>query len=492
VTKLCVPITEPSTDAALAVMHALPAEVDLVELRLDLMDAPGLDRLVGGRDRPVIVTNRPVREGGRCEAPEAERLETLRRAAALGADFVDVELDAVAELGELPSGVRRIVSHHDFRRTPADLDGLLREILAVGPHVAKLAVMARDAADAARVLALLDRQARRTPLIALSMGEEGLPARLLAGKFGAFLTFASQASGAESAPGQVPAEQMVGMYRFRRIGPDTAVYGVVANPVAHSMSPAVHNAAFAEADMDAVYLPFKVTDLEAFLEGFEPLGLRGLSVTIPHKQAMLALVDEADELARRIGALNTVTLRDGRRLGRNTDVAAAVSAIRKAAQRAGLEPLAERSVLLVGAGGAARAIAYGLRGNVGRLTIANRTVSRARALASELGADACGLGEMAGLHPDVIVNSTSVGMWPEVDASPVPADVLREGMVVFDAVYNPVETRLLREAKGAGATVAPGLDWFVDQAAAQFEIWTERPAPRAVMARTLRAALQDG
>jgi len=489
-TKLCASLTERNTDSVLAAMRALPAEVEVAEVRLDLMDSFDLERLCAGKDRPIIVTNRPVRQGGACRAPEPRRLELLRAAARAGADYVDVELDSVAALGELPAGCARIVSHHDFEGTPADLESLVRRILDTGPDVAKIAVTARDVAEVAPVLRLLERHAGRVPMIALSMGEEGVASRILAPKFGAYLTYASAESGREAAPGQLPARAMIDTYRFRRIGRDTELYGVVANPVAHSMSPAVHNAAFAATGLDAVYLPFKVHDPGAFLAAFEGFELRGLSVTIPHKETMLRLMDEVDETARRIGAVNTVLVKDGRRYGSNTDVAAAVSAIERAAVRAGMGDLSGRSVLIVGAGGAARAIAYGLLERNARLTIANRTVSRAETLAAELGAEACGLDDIARLRPEVLVNATSVGMWPGVDRTPVPAAVLRAGMVVFDSVYNPPETRLLREAQQAGAVVASGLEWFVNQAAAQFETWTGQLAPRAAMEEALRAGLK--
>jgi len=198
---------------------------------------------------------------------------------------------------------------------------------------------------------------------------------------------------------------------------------------------------------------------------------------------------ETDEMSAQIGAVNTVLFRDGRRLGYNTDVAAAASAIEGAVRRAGLEPLGERTVLLIGAGGAARAIAYGLRGKTARLIIANRTVERAQALARELGAQALGLDGLEQLSPDVLVNGTSIGMWPRVDESPAPRGLLRRGMVVFDSVYNPIRTRLLTEAAEAGAVTASGIEWFLDQAAAQFEIWTGRPAPRQVMEQALRSCL---
>lgn len=489
-TKLCVSLIEKDTDRLLAAMHSLPPQVELAEVRLDAMEQPDLERICAGKDRPIIITNRPVRAGGLRRQPEKRRLGPLRRAAELGADYVDVELDSTAQLGPLPGPARRIVSYHDFERTPEDLETILRRVLDTRPDVAKVAVTARDAADMGPVLRLLERHAARVPLIALSMGEEGTPSRVLAAKFGAFLTYASATAGKEAAPGQVAVEQMLGMYRLPRISHSTAVYGVVANPVAHSMSPAIHNTAFAATGFDAVYLPFKVTDVAAFLSAFAPYDLKGLSVTIPHKEAMLALMDEVEPLARRVGAVNTVVIREGRRFGYNTDVQAAVSAIEAAVRRAGLGPLSSGHALLIGAGGAARAIAYGLQGKVARLTIANRTVERGRKLAAELGAEACGLHQVTHLQPDVLINASSVGMWPRVQDCPVPDGLLRKGMVVFDSVYNPIKTRLLAQAEGAGAATASGVEWFVNQAAAQFELWTGLPAPREVMDRTVRTLLE--
>jgi len=488
VTKLCVSLTATGVAQMLDAMRSLPPRVELAEVRLDYLcergpvGRPELEAICRNRDRAIIVTCRPAREGGRYRGPESARLALLRSSAELGAEYVDVELDCASALGELPAGTRKIVSYHNFERTPPDLEQIYRRIVDAGADVAKIAVRARDIVDTLPVLALLERHAASVPTIALSMGEEGTPTRVLAPKYGAFLSYASLAEGQGSADGQVPWREMEEMYRFSRIGPRTAVYGVVANPVRHSMSPAIHNAAFADAGLDAVYLFFKVTDPAAFLDGYQPRDLRGLSVTIPHKEAMVGLMDEVDELTARIGALNTVVIRDGRRYGSNTDVAAALSSLEQAARRADLVPLSRRTVLLLGAGGAARAIAYGLAGRVGRLIIANRTIPRAERLAAEVGAEACGLDAVPSHRPDIFINTTSVGMYPRVDGMPVPASVLRRGMVVFDAVYNPKETRLLREAEEAGCVTASGFDWFVGQAAAQFETWTGMPAPRDRMA----------
>jgi len=489
--KLCVALSETTTEAMLAAMRAVSDGVDIIELRLDAvgdLDAEQVRRLCAAKDRPIIVTNRAEREGGLRAQPEDERLEMLRLAADCGADYVDVECDASAALGPLPGQTARIVSHHDFAGTPDDLDAWVDRLHEAGADIAKLAVTARTFIDTPAVLQLLQRRAHQAPLIALAMGEPGVATRVLAGKFGGFLTFAAPAAGPGTAPGQVSVQDMLGRYRFADIGPATEVYGVAANPVAHSLSPAIHNAAFAATGRDAVYLPLKVDDCAALLDDMAPLGLRGLSITIPHKATMCALMDEVDELSARVGVINTVRLAGGRRYGCNTDVAAAVGAIVSAAARAGITSLQGRSVLLIGAGGAGRAIAWGLHAEGAVLTIANRTASRAVALAAELDIESCPLENIAALRPDILVNATSRGMWPAVDDSPVPPELLRTGMVVFDSVYNPARTRLLREAEQAGCITASGLEWFAAQAAAQFEFWTGKPAPMEVMRGVIEKA----
>lgn len=487
--KLCVSLTAKTTEAMLEAMHRLPDYVDMAELRLDFVDRPDVEALCRNRDRPVIATDRPVREGGHSEEPEEKRLALLQRAAEAGAEYVDVELDSVAALGKLPGHTGRIVSYHNFDGTPADLEAVHARVVQTDPDVAKIAVQANDIADTLAVFDLLNSHRSEVPLIALSMGEAGLATRVLAGKFGAFLSFAGTEEGACAAGGQVPFRRMEELYRFSRIGPATGIYGVAADPVAHSMSPAIHNAAFAELELDAVYLPFRVKQPRTFLDGYERIGLQGLSVTIPHKQAMVGLMDEVDELTSRVGALNTVHISNGRRLGYNTDIAAALQSIESAADRAGLPSLENCTALVVGAGGAGRAIAYGLAPRVARLIIANRTLSRAERLAAELNAESCGLDLMTQHRPDVLINATSVGMSPRTDESPVPAEMLRPDMAVFDSIYNPIETRLLSEARRAGSTTASGLEWFVNQGAAQLEIWTGREAPRDLMTEVVRRQL---
>jgi len=498
-TALIVPLTHPSAGAMRAGMDAAAAAgADMVECRLDYLDAPARDApavLLAGPPLPVVATCRPTRQGGRFDGPETDRLAVLRAAAESGADYVDVE-DDVPE-PRWPEGPV-IVSHHDFARRPGDLDGLVARMSRTRAEVVKVAFAAAGPADALGALEVVIGAAK--PAIALAMGEAGAVSRILAKKFGAFGTYASLAAGAESAPGQLTIDEMKRLYRWDALGAGTDVYGVIGCPVAHSMSPAIHNAAFAEAGLDAVYVPLRIApgadNFDRFLAAARAadwLGLRGLSVTIPHKANALAAAGDAnvDDLARRIGAINTLRIGpDGALSGWNTDYAAAIDAL-AAAMGTAREGLAGRRVAVVGAGGAARAIVAALAHYGAAVSIYNRTVSRARQLAAEFGADAAGLDGLARLDAEIVVNCTSVGMHPHVADSPVPAEVLGTVRAVFDTVYNPIETRLLREARAAGALCVSGLEMFVNQAAGQFEIWTGRAAPRDLMRRVVIRHLEE-
>lgn len=482
---ICIPITGKTQVEIAEQMFSASRLADLVELRLDYAPGAALPELLAGRRCPVIVTCRPKRQGGLYEGPEEKRIALLQQAVDLGAEYVDVELDSAVKIRR--SGrTQIIVSHHDFEKVPDNVGAIHHELVRAGADIAKIACTVRDIRDNLRLLAVLQDTKHRT--IMLGMGEAGLPTRILGRKYGNFLTFASLEAGKESAPGQVTADELIHMYRYRSIGPQTAVYGVIANPVRHSMSPAVHNAAFADRGLDAVYLPFLVEgDVAEFLRAFRILGVKGYSVTVPHKERALEAMDESDALGRRIGALNTIADRAGKLYGTNTDVGAAIAALEAAL--GGRSPLREKSVVLIGAGGAARAVAYGLLDRGAQVIIANRTVERAQALAQEVGARAIPLKELADVEADILINTTTVGMQPRVDESPVPKSVLRPGMLVFDAVYNPLETRLLYDARKAGCKILSGLDWFIRQAAAQFELWTGKPAPVQVMEKVARERL---
>jgi 3-dehydroquinate dehydratase/shikimate dehydrogenase len=466
---------------------------DLAELRLDyLRDLTEHDvrDLVAGRPCPVIVTVRAAWEGGRFGGKEADRLHLLKTAAQAGAEHIDLEyvtwrdnrdsckhlLQACRKDGR---PTRLILSQHDFKRTPGNLDAMLAEMAASDADVIKLATQARHINDSLRMLEAL--RCTNKPAIGLCMGASGVMTRVLAGKAGAYLTYCCLEAGEEAAPGQVPAGDMLGMYRFRQITDTTAVLGVVGCPVAHSMSPALHNAAYEELGIDAVYLPFEVAEGEGSFNRFLGailaagwLNVRGLSVTIPHKIAALKQADEVEPLTAKIGAANTLVLHeDGRIEAYNTDYAAAMQAL---CEGAGLRPedLAGKNVAVLGAGGVSRAVVAGLTDAGCRVTLCNRTLARAQELAEEFGCQVEEWENRGRLRPDILVNCTSLGMWPNQYETPMPREALQPETIVFDTVYNPPETRLLLHAAAKKCRLVDGVAMFVHQGALQMQHWFGR------------------
>lgn len=485
---------------------ARAAGADLAEIRVDLLDEgerAGWERALRDRVLPVVVTNRAGWEGGAAPPGEPARLQVLADAAAAGAEFIDIELAAFDEFKSLfgaaaiPAPTRLILSHHDFERAldVGEIAKLYRRMVNEDTDVCKIAMAGRSATDNAPAFAAL-LEARDRPLVMLVMGELGQCSRVLAGKYGAFMTFASVGAGRESAPGQVATPTLLDMYRFREITPETEVYGVIGNPVSHSMSPALHNAAFAAAAIDAVYVPLKVDDdVARFIRTMSPFGFAGFSVTIPGKVPALEAMDDVEEVTAKIGAMNTVvTSSEGTLSGHNTDWVAAISAIEDGLAGAD-KVLKGARVLCIGAGGAARGLAYGaLARGAAHVVIVNRTHAKAVALAEDIGdgASAEPLESLASPGPagyDVIMNTTSVGMHPAVENSPIPGGVAgleRLGSpLVFDAVYNPLETQLLQDAKGAGCVCVSGLEMFVRQAAEQFRLWFPSRTPDVELMRSV-------
>jgi len=483
---LCVSLMPDTLDAARESLSRVAPEADLAEVRLDAIRGRiDLERLLDDPPCPVIITCRPVREGGLYDGPEAERLDLLRRAARLAARYVDVEHDSLHLLGDVPPD-RVIASYHNFAETPADLKSTYDRLAASGAGAVKVAVMAEHILHTVPVLEILSRAT--VPTIALSMGPRGVLTRLLAPKFRALLTYAADDAGPEAAPGQVTLNAMHNLYRVHHIGPNTEVYGVIADPVGHSMSPQIHNAAFAEVGYDAVYLPLWVEgDPAAFVRAMAPLAGSGYSVTIPHKQAVMAAADVIEPVAQRIGAVNTLHRRpDGTLFATNTDWTAGMAAIEAVVGQGWLRG---KRALMVGAGGVGRAMAFGLTQRGAEVTLTDVNAEAALSLAGEIGAQTCPTTAIPDQPCDILLNGTPVGMHPQTDASPVPAEVLHEGLVVYDAVYNPMETRLLRAAKAAGCRVAPGIDHFVRQAVEQFELWTGQAAPAERMREVVVKAL---
>jgi shikimate dehydrogenase len=261
----------------------------------------------------------------------------------------------------------------------------------------------------------------------------------------------------------------------RPISTDTALYCVLGNPIAHSLSPAMHNRAFAHSQLNAVYLAFPVTDIKAALTGIRALDIKGASITLPHKTPVMEYLDEIDKEAVNIGAVNTLINDNGRLIGRNSDITGAIDALH------GQTAIEDKEVLIFGAGGAARAIGFGIRGSGGNVTITNRSAEAGEKLAANLGGAFLPARELPGGRFDILINTTPVGMHPAINASPVPFEILAPEMVVMDIVYNPLETRFLKEASRAGCKTVDGLAMFVNQGARQFEWWTGEKAPVEVM-----------
>ncbi len=459
------------------------AGADLVEVRFDLCLQAGLplDDAAAATTAlpvPIMATLRHADEGGAWTGSESERRAFYEQLTWAG--WVDVEAGRFADpawRGFRPAG-RLVLSLHDFTGMGAALPTRVAGMYAAGAEIAKVAVTAGDAHDLAVIERLL--RSERRPLISVAMGEHGLPSRLLAGVWGAAMTFAKLPGGG-TAPGQPTVQEVLGTYRLRAQRPHTRVFGVIGSPISHSLSPLIHNAALEHLGLDAVYVPFRVEDPARF---WKDCGgwLSGLSVTIPHKESLQASMDGLEDLAAGIGAMNTV-YRDGegRLIGANTDAVAIAACL-----EAQLGTLHGRTVLVLGAGGVARAAVHACRDRGAEVRIANRTATRAKELAAETGCVAIDWNDAPAIPYDVLINGTAVGMRKEgrdLDESPWPAEAHRPGSVVFDTVYIPLETKLLRDAQLAGCRTICGLDMFISQAEGQFSRWFHRQAPGPLMRR---------
>ena len=465
-----------TTEAMRRAYLAADPRADVVELRFDQVRDLRPDRLLGLPGKPKLVTVRSRQQGG--GAMPGDREPLLRKALASGVDYLDLEFGSRDHLLlKGPGRSRRILSHHDFQGTPADLQALHRDMrVAGGDALLKIATLADTAGDILRMRDLL-RSAEPGTLAGFCMGTKGAASRILAPLWGSAAVYAPRRGAVESAPGQVALEDLFETYHVDRLSPSTRLLGVLGSPVGHSLSPRVHNAALRALDLDYCYLPFEATTLAEFLPLLSEMRLAGLSVTLPHKEAILTYLDGLDETARRVGAVNTVIKVWNRLEGRNTDVEAGLVPLRKRMTLRGAR------VAVMGAGGAARALVYGLSIEGARVTIFNRTRSRARALARAFGVRHLPWDRLRHFPCDLVINATSVGLAPDSESSPAPISWIRSPRV-YDIIYNPPETRFLREARARGHQVIDGLEMFVEQAAAQFVLFTGREAPRDVMRET--------
>lgn len=477
---ICIPITARNTEEVILELETAQKHADIIELRLDSFrdrnDAETcLEKLSKKCPKPIIVTNRPEREGGGFADSEQNRIRLLQKAIDLRFEYVDVEHDSMKHI------VRRdctkiIASYHNFQETPLNLNRIYDEICHLKPDIVKIVTYAQDITDNIKIFELL--KIAHLPLISFCMGENGHISRILTRKFGGFLTFASLGKGKESAPGQLTFQEITDIYHFKQINRETKVYGIVGNPVSHSMSPAIHNSSFIEKGLNSVYVPLKVVEIDSFVREFKKINIQGFSITIPFKETVLPFLDDIDCTAEKIGAINTVVNKNGRFTGYNTDSIAAIQGLANGMDN---NEKPHNTVAIIGAGGAARAIAYGLKKEGYDITIYNRTKERASKLSRDIGCNYRGFEERCQINAGIVINCTSIGMFPHIEESPVPKESLKSGMVVFDVVYNPIQTRLLLDAEERGCHTVNGLTMFINQAAEQFRLWTGIEPPTELM-----------
>ncbi len=488
--RLCAVVAAPTAREMVAQLRAGLRETSTVELRLDWLssDAERMLLLSWLRRRrlhaTLIATCRRRAAGGRYSADITGELVFLQRAVLAGCQWCDIEVESALRLPfdalrEFLGSARIVVSLHDFRRMPSNAWRLVARWRAWGAHAVKIAANARTIADSVRLAKLARRQSR---IVAVPMGEAGLPARILALREGSALAYASVSTA--TAPGQVSLDEMKHLYRAHRLDRRTAVYGVIGNPVAHSLSPLLHNTGFIARRINAVYVPFLVRGLRDFLASVKPLGIRGFSVTLPHKRAILRHLDDCDPLAAEIGVVNTVVVRrDASLYGINTDYVGVLRALERRLQLRGSR------ILLFGAGGAARAVAFALTHAGAVVALCARRSEHARALARAVGGEAVSRPALRDEFFDAIINCTPVGMYPRTKDSPLSPRELH-CRIVMDLIYRPRETRLLALARRRGISTVPGFEMFLAQGMAQWEIWTGRRAPEAAMRRAVLRALQ--
>ncbi len=472
--QLCAVVAGGTMEALRRTRDAI-VDADLVEFRLDLVDRPDAAGALHGRRLPAVVTCRPQWEGGGFTGSEEERRRILESAIALGAEYVDVEAAAefAPDLIRARSGRGMVVSQHCFDGPPSDLASQYAAMRAMGADIVKIAMQVESLAEMVPLFDLGDRRGEGDQHVLLAMGGVGVPSRVLAARLGNLWTYA----GDGIAPGQLSSARLLHDFRIRRIRPDAELYGVVGNPISHSLSPTMHNAGFEAFGMNAVYVPLEARDADDFVHFAKAMRFQGVSITAPFKVSLMSHVDAVETLARRVGAINTIVVRDATWIGTNTDV------------EGFLAPLSQRMSLrgarvsVLGAGGAARAVAVALASEGARVTVCARRPDAARAIA-DLAHGAVGEFPPKAASWDVLVNASSAGGHANPE-NPIAGAAL-EGEIVFDLVYAPAETQLIKAAREAGCLTIGGLEMLIAQAERQFELWTGKRPPEGLFEAAAR------
>ena len=492
--KVCLALSGDTADDMLAIAESTARDNPFLEFRLDylkqpLAALPKIHRFLETHQYvTAIATCRRADNGGKFKGSLAAQLEVLTKANAAGCPIVDLEIQSASKgkpeaIARLRSRAALILSFHDFRAT-RNLDETLAKMLKIPADFYKLVATATTLSDNVAMMKFLQTQSGKHALIGLCMGEQGIISRVLSVRAGSAFTFAAVSADLKTAPGQVSARDLRSIYRIEQVDAATRIYGVAGDPIEHSLSPVIMNTALRRENVNGVYLPLHAKTLKELIYCAREIPLHGLSITMPYKQAMLPYLDNSDAHTAKIGACNTVVRgQDGKLYGFNTDVAGVV---RPLEQRLAI---ADAKVLVLGAGGAARAAVFGLKERGAEVWILNRTSAKAQKLARQAKARAIKRADLRKLAFDVIINATPVGMGNTRDC-PLKDDEI-QAKVVFDMVYDPVETHLLQVARAKGIAVIPGVEMFVQQAARQFEIWTGKPAPAGDMLRAVTITLQD-
>jgi 3-dehydroquinate dehydratase/shikimate dehydrogenase len=471
-------------------------ETPFLEFRLDYLEKPLLalpkfkQFFAGNTAATGIATCRRVENGGKFAGSLGAELEVLTKSASAGFRLVDLELESAEKLkkGDLQklreTGIGLLVSHHDFAATH-DLDGIFARIESFHPDFIKIVPTAKSLIDNVTLIRFLERMSDHSNIVGICMGDAGIISRVLGVRAGSAFTFAAATVGEETGPGQIAARTLIETYRIEHVDAATKVYGVAGNPVRSSLSPIMMNTAFRRETVNAVYLALQTAKLTDLLKFVHEIPIQGLSVTMPLKQEIMAHLERTDPLSAKIGACNTVLrAQDGKLYGFNTDVAGIVGPLEKRMS------LRDAKILVLGAGGAARAAVFGLRDKGAAVFILNRTPETAQKLARQAGAKTIKKEALAKTSFDVILNATPVGMAGNKAAPLLEAKDLNTKLV-FDLVYNPLETPLLHLARQQSIPIITGVEMFVQQGARQFEIWTGKPAPEEEMFRVVIHALRQ-
>lgn len=491
--RVCVALFADNPADLMQKIEVAANENSLLELRLDYLPHPAqvLPKLKQfaefHRDIVVVATCRRAANGGKFRGSVASQLEILLKAAAAGCQLVDIELETAnalkeREIEKLRQQAGLLVSFHDYRGTKK-LEETWEEMHKFPADYLKIVSTAKSLSDNVKMLRLLEQRSDVVSSVGVCMGEAGIISRILNVRSGSEFTFAAAQAGEETAPGQIAARVLRDVYRIDKIDAATKVYGVAGDPIGHSLSPQMMNTAFRRENINAVYVPLQTEDVADLLHCVREIPIQGLSITMPLKEEILKHLDKTDALSAKIGACNTlIRSQDGKLYGFNTDVAGVV---RPLEQRL---TLANAKILIIGAGGAARAAVFGLRERNAEVWITNRTAEKGQKLARQAHAHYVSRPQLNKLEFDVIVNATPVGMSGAKPQAPLDESELR-ARYLFEMVYNPIETKLVKMARSKGLQVIPGTEMFVHQGARQFEIWTGKPAPAEDMHRAVLHAL---